>query len=300
MFDKESGQVSLPHIKNVAQEKWFYGIPEAICRLDDGISRQAWEDSFNDFEDEASKKYEEIINAALDPAKQTDLTNILADRTSKSKLAILMLMQLLRTRAARDYIWTEGMELTAQHAWPGLAEYGGTIENYKEFLSSKPIRFLQHFDWLWQGIAILAPIISAMEWKIGIAPPQLPLLTSDAPVIRTDVGFRKVIAFQGLMQPEAEIAYPLSPRVALILKGQNVHAVHKSTEVITDLDQKDVKNLNAGQVWQSHRQVYGSTDESVFCATLDAIGKKLNELDSNGLGVNRNVIVKVNIPSIKK
>lgn len=266
VYDKVLEKSYWNHVENVAQENGFYEPPKALLRLDPANAKsQVWEKSFNVAETVASVQINKVLNSCISIAASDKSSKVLDMPEDRAFIVLYAVMQMLRTKDAREYVWTESAEATARFAPPETFALGGTIDDYKKFLSSEPIRYLQHLEWLTAAPSIIAPIISKMRLTVGINRTDSALLTSDAPVAKAGLSSEKSRPFQDLLNLDSLITFPLSPTVVIVFRPPG----NDSRKEVLDgysfsLDESEVLHLNRSQLRQCHRQIYSASERQVL------------------------------------
>jgi hypothetical protein len=186
---------------------------------------------------------------------------IISDK-ERSSFAVYVLLQLLRTKEAREALRERMTKLATavlHEVAPKPAPLGIDIEKWSAVPTEDILR-AHHLRLTFARAAEKAPKLFGGIWVFGSNKTELPLWTSDHPVTehisRPPSG---VPAIVGISKLCSHICFPLSPAANLLILDRDGFAptsILDGTVVELDLDQ--VIAYNVMQVEQSYRQVYSN------------------------------------------
>ena len=114
----------------------------------------------------------------------------------------------------------------------------------------------------------LAKILTRHIWFIGVNRSSIPLYTSDNPLVRKSWKREHFFSNTGFASEGIEIAFPITPKLLLVLCERGFHSYAQSFEQkYVDLQTENVKYYNSLQVFNSNRQIYSINND--FDLALD-------------------------------
>jgi hypothetical protein len=110
-------------------------------------------------------------------------------------------------------------------------------------------------------VTTIADALRGHIWFLGSNQTEVPLYTSDHPIVKREHVREKFRSNGGFGSPGIEVALPLTPEFVLILVERRVHAyMGRFEHTVWPLRPESVLYYNAMQVEQSTRQVFASAD----------------------------------------
>jgi len=187
---------------------------------------------------------------------------IISDK-ERSRLAGYVLLQLLRTKEAREAL-RERMTKLATALLHEVAPKSADITKYSAVPKEDLVR-AHHLRLTFERAAKMAPELFKSIWIFGSNKTELPLWSSDHPVteniLRSPSDFPDIVGISKLC---SHVCFPLSPTANLLILDPEAFSpagILDGTVIELGLDQ--VIAYNAMQVEQSYRQVY-SKDRDVL------------------------------------
>jgi hypothetical protein len=290
VFDKISKQ-SLSfkgvNVKNVASESYFNDFTEEMLPAEIRGKRESQliENSFSAIETDFCKTLGNIITAYNDQAKENINSIFFLEQETKQKLSYFLMLQIIRTRNFRDILkrmfkdvdtLLNKLQKVRPDYKPLPDEYvnffPGELDNsigIGSFIANEPSTHSQkqHLMYMFDKLnggnnEEITKALAEHIWIIGVNPTAIPLCTSDNPVVINEYqNFGS-----GLTSMGAQIAYPISPQLILILFESSFWKDLKSHDRrCFNLSEKLVKIYNKLQLTQCTRQVYSSTNDFSWC-----------------------------------
>jgi hypothetical protein len=248
VFNKRTQIIKPRKIKRVACEKYFYDYPEKF--IPKGQTKQECETRLSRLEDRAKLMFDMILNYA-NKKEEIPSANI-------GSMAVYITIQILRGQRNRDKLIdisksTETLDL--RHRDILLTEYG---ESYHEdFAAYVNIQTLTN---TYYSIDKIFPELSnRFKWLIGINNTNLPLYTSDEPVVNNANKETAYIGEWKIMEAGKAIYFPISPKFVIILEDRHYYVpCYTDRWEFQELDETMVEYLNTLQVAQSYNQVFSN------------------------------------------
>jgi len=279
IYDKFKCEVRGPEsIENVAQERYFYDLPPDTIPPDADVNQDL------QLEEKALASLESDFNTAIDAALRV-ANGGEADLNERLRMAQFVTMQVLRTRAFRNQLvedMTKLQEATLETLLklvaPTIAtEFRATVTYNKNSASMLHAKFMWDVDL----IAKIAAGLYHHLWFIGVNKTDVPLYTSDNPVvlrshkldastsIDANAGPGLTLAsielqskVPGLLSEGVEIVFPLAPTCALFMLERTFFAQMEPNQGRAfSMTIDAVQQCNAQQVLQSERQVYSTSND---------------------------------------
>ena len=302
VFDKSKKNQFVTGIRNVASERYFYDLP--ADEVDKDADLQVFEKMFQKVEEHFIIAVDKLITL-VEEGKNMEIEQ-------KQALAYFLHVQQARTRKSRNQ-QTELLEKMLTNLGEKelkLKSFDPEELGFSVEMDEKAVAGLQAgmiFDYK-EALYFVNALLDHICF-IGINETKYSLWTSDDPVVVQPHKYHSVMSMAGTASEGVEIAFPLTPKLILILFERTFHR-DLSTRPYEHimLNEEDVAYYNEMQVEQSHRQVY-SRDENftlarTFCeqypelcnperATvevneLNIDGKEIIHAKSVGLSLRRN------------
>ena len=211
------------------------------------------------------------IKASTFLSSTADRSLFLLDPESTNSLAFFVVLQWLRTREAREAIEQQSYLLHRQvFEWvkeelpppEGFDASGVDVEVDPILSKLQHLRMLVDYDYLTRLASRLA---CEKVWVIGFNPTDIPLITSDHPVVMKVCEQRQQQGrgAKGFFAPGVEISIPLSPRIQAMIycptKVSNDSFYNIYRDRCCNLSADNVLYFNSLQIRESYRFLYGST-----------------------------------------
>jgi hypothetical protein len=241
---------------NVAQQRYFYDIPEALLAKaypQQNIDSQFVEKAFSQMEAVLNRLIAEIIESA---ERQRVIP-----RHLRLSLAPCIIIQSLRTFLMRDLIQETNDKLIQaivdslmQRNFPEVPK-----DQYPQFQYNRQLAIIQSIRMFFDEdrIVKLSEMINRHIWFIGINKTIQPFYTSDHPVVKKANIVRPDRSFNGFRSPGIEIAFPLSSgHILVILERSYFQRMASADGKARLMDPEGVEHFNALQVLKCHRHVF--------------------------------------------
>lgn len=306
VYDKENGAIrGNQSIENVAAERYFYNFEydkildlEKIKSLKDGD--EAYEDlkdfDINRIDKQFMEKHfsdviEPKLKKMLDTIKSTHMlinkSNILKANSisneNKVEYSALIAIQFMRTKEFKQVI--EQLPSIKLHMIKKIEKIHGdnnididpeAVRYTKEHAKFEHIRYLMDSDILFEFSNTLFKHI----WYIGINNTNINLYTSDSPVVVIP-NYNGHMGGRGLGSIGAEVVFPISPELILVMKERSFHEKSlKYENGYKILNEIEVLKYNEAQIYGAYRNVFSIDDD------FD-IAKILRKLDPQMANINR-------------
>jgi len=273
ILDKVSLETRHQHISHVACQSYFYDINFKKL-IEDNTNTL---DDFSDKEIEMLKDLDEqYLENFFSKTIENDLpkyfNNILAaynlirpekykkakvfNKKQKFLLSILITYQILRTKEFRNTINQLYLSLikTISKKFNNVNLDGINMEVKKELES------LFHSDFIMNNefIERTANIINDHIWIFGINNTDIPLYTSDNPIVKKGNLNNGPYGNSGLASKGVELAYPINNKIILLILEKTYFNYFRSRNLkfFKLKDEKMIKYYNSLQVFESNRQVF--------------------------------------------
>jgi hypothetical protein len=244
VFDKPTGRTYRANVKNVAAEGAFYDLagPDETQHVEERLS---------DLEGKLDQLLK-AVTAELDGG-------LLLSRSHKEDLAFFMALQLIRTAEERRDIeqTSQGAmrALQSEQLGPNLLSFANSAQD-PEHAKVMQNLLITDFD----TIFAYAKVLLSHIWLVGVNYGDVPIWTSDHPVVRRPNVAHPHKSYSGIGSSGIELNFPLSPRYVLMLAERSFFRVLASRDGDrTSLDVANVIYCNSLQVAQAYRQVFSST-----------------------------------------
>ncbi len=272
VYDKYLDKSFRSKIRNVAQSKFFYDIPELdkITKI-----KQFVEKSFHNIERETAKTISNLINQ-LD--KGTFLEINIEDRKI---LAIFMVYQILRTEEARNsFVELEKSFLTQ------LLNKELDLHNIEPSERKFEIIYTENQKKKVQMNLILREQKVIKPFSLGLARHIWILIknntkhkfyTSDNPITRQANIKHPELSFLGYLSYGIEITFPISSQYLIVLLERNYFNKLElwDSKSITITEHEDIKDFNLEQIRTSYRQIFCEEDNFDFAKLICEENPKL-------------------------
>lgn len=271
VYDKLSNEVRTSNVRDVAQQRYFYDIPdEAIPPdLQDKMDRQMIEHTLGEIEGDFNTVVERVLNKAK-PTRLRRLIDLITfrrgkalSRQDKKALCFFVALQYLRTREFR---------LPIQD---GLEQFEAVIR--KMIPADQLDRFFEGFRGVNEANVRMHHLSVMLDNKfmdeltsmlyrhivvIGRSHSDHKLYTSDNPMARQPHRTHPFLGNAGISSPGIEIAMPLSSHyIVVFMERSHFASFRKNDRKVVDLVEGNVEYYNSLQVKVCERQVYCETDD---------------------------------------
>ena len=208
-FDKANGKLIGTNIINIAQERYYYDLPELFAEA--GFDVQLAEQTLKRGED----KFNLLIEAILQDVEAKGILEIY-----KGELCQHLHMQWVRTPECRNAIAEVLKKIKKNFATTVCLANNWPLELRPIINVSEDEKKLRHHQLMFDK-AKKREIMLAMRhciWFIGINRTEQPLYTSDNPIVRQAHVSDPEIGGVGIDALGVEFIYPLTPKYALFLR----------------------------------------------------------------------------------
>lgn len=251
VFDKFQKKSFPSTINNIAEENFFYDLPEDENIKKVGIDPQFIENVLSEYE----KKYAPFFLTLIARIENKKIKNLFRPE-HKAMMAQFLILQMTRTREYREMQNELAEEVLNSRLKIEMPEYA-SVYRLKMNPDHVPMnQGLLMFDPEFQNG--LAKILYNHIWLVGINETDQPLYTSDHPVQIVPFGKK---GGAGLNSPGVKIIFPITPKYLLLIyeKSVHTHLIAKEGQRVV-INQNDITAANLFQVSDSYRQVFCSQD----------------------------------------
>ena len=262
----------MSNIRDVAQQRYFYDIPQVVIPPDllQTMDRQAIEHTLSELEGDFNTVVERVLRKVTSRNPLRRFLNVVTfrhckaiSRRDKEALCFFVALQYLRTREFR---------LTIQD---GLEQFESAIRKripadqidffFEGFQGVNEVDVRMHHLSLMldnEFVDELTALLNGHILVIGQNRSHQKLYTSDNPMVRQAHKRHPVLRNIGIGSPGIEIAMPLSSDYILIFMEKTHFApLAKSDRKCVDLEEGNIEYYNSLQVRGCDRQVYSATDD---------------------------------------
>jgi len=262
VFDKTLFKSFSADIADIAQEKFFYDIPESEESQKLGMNVQVVETALARIERYLAPTFEAILRRI----ESKHAKNIFRPE-HRTYMSVFLALQATRTKEFRT-LMTELAEKTLnatlkpmiEENFPNVSSDTFEIKLKKEFKPLYHDGFIFNFEHQRRFAAILHNHI----WIVGANSTRQPFYVSDHPVVKwrhLPSPNTSLHTNMGIASPGIEIAFPLSPKYILLLFDRFIFDEFKSKDgTLWKMTEENVTYYNSLQVRQSYRQVYCLTN----------------------------------------
>jgi len=262
VFDKSKQSQFVTGVRNIASERYFYDLP--VDEVDANAELQLFEKMFQKVEErfvtavdevaslvEAGKNMEAEQKQALAYFLHVQQTRTRKRRNQQKEFAEKILTNLVETQLKLKNFDLEGFDVSVEMDEAAALGYQANMIFDPEEASYFVHTLLNHICF------------------IGTNETQYPLWTSDDPVVMRAHKHHPFMSMAGTASEGVEIAFPLTPKIILILFERKFHCdlSARPYDHIT-LKEGDVAYYNEMQVEQSHRQIYSNGDDFTLARNL--------------------------------
>jgi len=270
VYDKVRNEVRISNVRDVAQQRYFYNIPEEVIPDADPLDRQAIEQTLSQLEGDFNTVVERVLRNVKRRSVLRRFLNFVTfkrgkiiARRDKKALCFFVALQYVRTREFRLTIQDglEQFETAIRKRIPadqlqfffegfrGVNEVDVRMHHLSLMLDNEFVDELT--DLLYGHILVIGRNCSTHKFY-----------TSDNPMVRQAHRRHPVLRNVGIGSPGIEIAMPVSSDFILVfMEKSHFAALRKSDRKIIDLVEGNVEYYNALQVRGCDRQVYCQTDD---------------------------------------
>jgi hypothetical protein len=247
VYDKFSKQTSHTHIRQVANDAYFYDLSlETISELSGRIPNeqgrentdtQLIEQLLSQVKDvQTVEKYlgrfESRFGTAIKKVLEGLESRKTFDQQYRSEIALMAAVQLWRTAARRESMRKKVVNFRLSPD-AELGAIGHKLMMLNQDALERSAQVLQNHIWI-----------------IGMNDTNNPFYTSDNPVATYPV-------CTGIAMPGVKVILPLTPKCVLIMHERNYYRMIEDQDGQTDrLKPEDINFYNSLQVCSSHRQIY--------------------------------------------
>ena len=255
VYNKNEEKSFTANIYHLAYDNFFYDLPEEQAKQA-GIDPQIVEKTLAGMEGNWNSLLGTIIKTIEDNKR------IVIDETQRQDLAHFVTVQYLRTKENRlvqaEMVRKLGETLLSK-------DYSEKSEDYKVEVNNRFISSMQIGRMFDSNIELYIDTLKSHIWVIGVNNTDIPLFTSDDPIVLKPYKHSPYKSYVGLGAEGIEIAFPLTPKYILLLREKTFHnrLANKNNRTIT-LTKSEVRKYNELQISQSTRQEYSQKDNSDF------------------------------------
>ena len=280
VYDKYVQRIRPANIRDVAEEKYFYDIPEHLITEEfarRGIHPQIIEKILGNIEAKFKRAIDDVLACPIDQP---------LDKGLRGAMCYFLAIQLLRTRDVRN-VAMEMQKKFLQTLVDDLVKI-----NFPEHTNLTPRVELKHESLMHIKLILdpnivgpFADILHNHIWLLGVNKSSKPLYTSDTPIVRHHWVEGKYLT--GWDAPGIEIVFPLNPYHILILRERTFFNEEEQYDGLkVDLNSNHVEHYNRLQVIHSHRQIYSLSDDFDLAKKVCKEKPEVCQLDSNRVEIN--------------
>ncbi|MBD1892785.1 DUF4238 domain-containing protein [Coleofasciculus sp. FACHB-SPT9] len=275
------------NVRNVASARYFNDFPEEMlpAEIRGTGESQLIENNFSAIEVDLCQTLGKIITAYNNQNPENINPTFFLNKETKEKLSYFLMLQIIRTRNFRNILkrmfedadtLLNKLQKVRSDYKPLADEYveplPGELNNFigiENFIANEPITNSQkqHVIYMFNKLnggndEEITKALAEHIWIIGVNPTAIPLCTSDNPVVINEYQNFGT----GLTSVGVQIAYPISPKLIIILFEASFWKNLKSHDrKCFNLSEKWVRLYNKLQLTQCTRQVYSSTNDFSWC-----------------------------------
>lgn len=278
VYDKFESVVRPANKKDVAEENYFYDLPEEALPAGEENQepdRQVVDKEFRKIEGIFNQILGRVISRAAHKGggifrrvlMMLPFRRKVLSRRHREDLSLLIALQFMRTREYRETI-IEGMrkgrsavyEILRRSNFPGAKEIPPPpLEFSKLEAATLHSEFLGNQNYV-EGLTQI--LNSRHYWLIGVNNTSRPLYTSDHPVVRRGHVPNQFLGSSGLASYGVEIAFPISPKFIIILRERTYFTqARRMDRRAVELNAANVSYYNSLQVANCFRQVYSNVED---------------------------------------
>ncbi|UOF01501.1 DUF4238 domain-containing protein [Bdellovibrio reynosensis] len=280
VFDKQSKIVYGSNVSDVAQERYFYAIPNERGESGGKHSNLELINSVEDYLSEIDHRSNRAIASLL---RNIESSRVISrsgfptyslSENDRINLSVFIVFQDLRTREFREkiaqmeYFFTKTiMKRVIEFKHPDKKKYLEKmdiyIHEYREILRHLSLITDHGF------INKLVNFALSKHWVIGYNQTEIPLITSDHPVVMRSHNDHPWLRSAAWGVPKTEILIPLSPKVSLMLMCKSffndshgsVLAEQHTENRVVPLNKDNIIYNNHLQITGSYQRLFSNTDE---------------------------------------
>lgn len=272
VYDKISNEARLSNIRDVAQQRYFYDIPQEVIPADlqQTMDRQSIEHRLSELEANFNTVVEHVLRkvTSRNPLRRfLNFVTLRQDKTincsDKKALCFFVALQYLRTREFR-LIMKDGLE-----------QFEAAIRKripadqidlfFEDFRGVNEVDVRMHHLSLMldnEFVSELTALLYGHILVIGQNRSNHKLYTSDNPMVRQAHKRHPVLRNIGIGSPGIEIAMPLSSdHILIFMEKTHFAPLAKSDRKLVNLVEENIEYYNSLQVQGCERQVYCETDD---------------------------------------
>ncbi|NKF05283.1 DUF4238 domain-containing protein [Clostridium gasigenes] len=282
LFDKKKCVIrENQNIEKVASERFFYDIDfetvineanESGIKLDSEdieiikkIDKQQMEHTFSDFiESEMFVPIKEIVTSYTMMTKSSYSTRDVITEDKREKIAYYLAMQFLRTKKTKELM----VQIYETIKTGRIKKKLRLMNVMDDFSDDFKIKLKDSQINLRHNILLMDPeIVMGIEsvflsciWFIAVNETEISFCTSDNPVVKNGR-----LKEQGLSTKGMEIIFPLTPKLALVMRERDYFSsTLKAENKFFNIDEKYVHYCNLLQLQQSYRYIYSKYNDLEF------------------------------------
>ncbi|WPS88598.1 DUF4238 domain-containing protein [Brevibacillus halotolerans] len=269
VFDKLGKKTFLSNVRNVAADRFFYDFPEEYSPSKHGfeeIPDQFVEKVLGEYDGRYPKQINNIISTFNLSHPDKVWETPLFTKENKVELAVLLSIQIFRTREFRDFL-SQGQEKITKmlidrlmsNENPDYNPDALKVEIKKDLLPIEQARFLIDPEVVLEMTTTLMKHI----WTVGVNLTDFPFYTSDNPVVKYANREDPYRSFNGYGSEGIAIYYPLNSKFMLSLFEREYF---EDAEILEDYflpieNVEYVKHFNSLQISECQRQVFCREDK---------------------------------------
>lgn len=303
VFDKSKNEIRFNQpINNIASQRFFYDIDfEEINKVIEDKGIQIPEDIKNDVLNIDKQHLEKWFSNVVEPLLIKIINNIestynlvnddklyeieVINNKMKSELLFLLSVQIMRTMEFREAFVNQTPNMLLKVIKKLECGNGLDFEDL-ELEYRKEVKPLLHAKLILDDDMnkTIMESLSRHIWYIGVNLTKMPLYTSDNPIVKCPHKFEDGKSHSGLASEGIEIIYPITSRLALIMREREYHEQYSLFEnKFKKLTINDIIIYNSLQVEQSYRTVFSLDKEFT-------IPKRLCNYDESIMDINKSRI----------
>jgi uncharacterized protein DUF4238 len=282
VFDKIRKEVRIASIRDVAQQRYFYDIPQEVIPddLQQSMDRQAIEHSLSELEGYFNTVVERVLRKVTRRRLVKQLLHFITfgptkviSRRDKRALSFFVALQYLRTREFRLTIQDglEQFEAAIRQRIPA-DQIEVFFEDFRE-VNEVDVR-MHHLSLMLDNKFVheLTGLLYNHIMVIGQNRSTHKFYTSDNPMVRQAHRRHPVLRNVGIGSPGIEIAMPLtSDYILIFMESSHFAPLRKSDRKVVDLVEGNVEYYNSLQVRGCDRQVYCENDDELVSRVVEMI-----------------------------
>lgn len=306
VFDKSKNEIRLKQpIDNIASQRFFYDIDfKKINReMEDKVIHIP--DEIKDYVLNFDKQYLEKkwFSEIVEPLLIKSINNIestynlvnddklyeidVINDNIKSDLLFLLPIQIMRTMEFRETCVNQAPNMFLKFIEKMKNENDLGFEDL-DLEYRKEVKPLVHAQLMLDDNMnkMIIESLSRHIWYVGINLTEIPLYTSDNPIVKCPHKFEKGKSYFGLASEGIEIIYPITSRLTLIMRDRDYHKHYSVFEnKFLKLTRKDIIKYNLLQVEQCYRTVFSLDKEFTLAKKFCGYNKDIMDINRTRINV---------------